>query len=142
MNPVVETRELTRRFGSITAVDRVSLQIPAGSVFALIGSNCAGKSTLIRMLTNLLEPSAGQASVLGGDRRTLTGDGSRRIGYVAEDQEQPDWMTVGQLLDYCRRIRRKKLSSQSTNGTGEIRAATVISGWGRDRCRGRGCGRG
>ena len=54
------------------------------------------------MLMNLLQPSAGQASVLGGDCRTLTGDGFRRIGYVAEDQEQPDWMTVGQLLDYCR----------------------------------------
>lgn len=102
MNPVIETRELTRRFGSITVVDRVSLQIPAGCIFALIGSNGAGKSTLIGMLMNLLEPSAGPATLLGGDCRALSGDGFRRIGYIAEDQEQPDWMTVGQLLDYCR----------------------------------------
>lgn len=102
MSYAIETRELTRRFGAATAVDRVSLQVPSGSVFALIGSNGAGKSTLIRMLMNIVEPSSGSGTVLGEDCRTLSGDGFRRIGYVSEDQEQPDWMTVRELLDYCR----------------------------------------
>ena len=102
MSNVIETHDLTRRFGAATAVDRVSLEVPSGSVFALIGSNGAGKSTLIRMLMNIVEPSLGSGTVLGQNCRTLSGDGFRRIGYVSEDQEQPEWMTVRELLDYCR----------------------------------------
>ena len=102
MSYVIETHDLTRQFGAATAVDRVSMRVPSGSVFALIGSNGAGKSTLIRMLMNIVEPSSGSGTVLGQNCRTLRGDGFRRIGYVSEDQEQPDWMTVRELLDYCR----------------------------------------
>ena len=101
MNHAIRVRDLTKRFGSMTAVDRCSLAVEAGSVYALIGSNGAGKSTLIRMLLNIVEPTSGEADVLGLNCRTLSGDGFRRIAYVAEDQEQPDWMTVRQLLDYC-----------------------------------------
>ena len=102
MNHAIRTRELTRRFGRMTAVDRVTLDVTPGSVFALIGSNGAGKSTLIRMLMNIVEPTSGEAEVLGLECRKLSGDGFRRIAYVAEDQGQPEWMTVAQLLDYCR----------------------------------------
>lgn len=98
----IEVRELTKRFRHITAVDGVSLDVEPGSVYALIGSNGAGKSTLIRMLLNVLPPTSGGARVLGMDCHTLAGDGFQRIAYVAEDQEQPEWMTVGELLAYCR----------------------------------------
>ena len=102
MNQAIQVHELTRRFGALTAVDRCTLEVETGSVYALIGSNGAGKSTLIRMLLNIIEPTAGGASVLGMNCRSLEGDAFRRIGYVAEDQEQPGWMTVGQLLSSCR----------------------------------------
>ncbi|MBY0503462.1 MAG: ABC transporter ATP-binding protein [Bryobacteraceae bacterium] len=102
MNSVIETRALTRRFGRKTAVDQVTLTVPTGSVFALMGANGAGKSTLIRLLMNILPPSEGEATVLRHPCRSLAGDAFREIAYVAEDQEQPDWMTVRQLLDFCR----------------------------------------
>lgn len=63
--PVVATRELTRRFGSITAVDRLTLELPAGGVIGLLGPNGSGKSTLIRMLLGLVRPTSGGAEVLG-----------------------------------------------------------------------------
>ncbi|MCU0265810.1 MAG: ATP-binding cassette domain-containing protein [Candidatus Nanopelagicales bacterium] len=62
---VVETSELTRRFGSITAVDGLTLDLPAGGVIGLVGPNGSGKSTLIRMLLGLIRPGAGSAHVLG-----------------------------------------------------------------------------
>ena len=61
MNPVIATQGLTKRFGGKTVVDRLDLAVPAGSVFALLGDNGAGKSTTIRMLTGLLPPDAGRA---------------------------------------------------------------------------------
>ena len=102
MTHAIRTQQLSKRFGKVTAVDRCTLQVPEGSVFALIGSNGAGKSTLIRMLLNISEPTSGEADVLGMNCRRIAGDGFRRIAYVAEDQEQPDWMTVGELLNYCK----------------------------------------
>ncbi len=102
MTHAIRAQELTKRFGKVTAVDRCTLEVPEGSVFALIGSNGAGKSTLIRMLLNISEPTSGEADVLGMNCRRIAGDGFRRIGYVAEDQEQLDWMTVGELLNYCK----------------------------------------
>ncbi|MER3389428.1 MAG: ABC transporter ATP-binding protein [Microcella sp.] len=61
----IATRDLTRRFGSQTAVDRVSLAVPRGSVFGFLGPNGSGKTTTIRMLLGLIEPTAGESSVLG-----------------------------------------------------------------------------
>ena len=65
--PAIETEHLTRRFGSFTAVDDVSLTIPAGAVYGVLGPNGAGKSTLLRMVTTLLAPTSGCARVLGHD---------------------------------------------------------------------------
>ena len=61
MNPVIATHGLTKRFGGKTVVDRLDLAVPAGSVYALLGDNGAGKSTTIRMLTGLLPSDAGRA---------------------------------------------------------------------------------
>lgn len=62
---VIATRDLTRRFGSITAVDNLSLELPAGGVIGLLGPNGSGKSTLIRLLLGLVRPTSGEAAVLG-----------------------------------------------------------------------------
>jgi ABC-2 type transport system ATP-binding protein len=71
-------------------------------VFALIGPNGAGKTTTIKLLMNLIRPSGGKATVLRTDSRRLGVRELQRIGYVSENQKLPDWMTPGELLDYCR----------------------------------------
>jgi len=80
----VETVELTRRFGNLTAVSNVSLAIHSGEIFGLIGPNGAGKSTLIKMLTTMLPPSSGQARVAGFDIIEQPGEVRKHIGYVPQ----------------------------------------------------------
>jgi ABC-2 type transport system ATP-binding protein len=99
---VIETHNLTRRYGQTEAVHDLTLSVPTGSVFALLGPNGAGKTTTIKVLMNLLAPSAGEARVLGVDSRKLGVKERVQIGYVSENQQLPLWMTVRQLLDYCR----------------------------------------
>ncbi len=82
--PALELDGLTRRFGNVTAVDRVSLRIAAGETFGLIGPNGAGKSTLMKMLTTLLPPSAGVAQVAGFDLAHRPQQVRARIGYVPQ----------------------------------------------------------
>jgi ABC-2 type transport system ATP-binding protein len=99
---IIETHDLTRRYGRTDAVQGLNLAVPTGSVFALLGPNGAGKSTTIKVLMNLLRPTSGSAQVLGVDSRKLGEREKAQIGYVSENQELPLWMTVRQLLDYCR----------------------------------------
>jgi ABC-2 type transport system ATP-binding protein len=80
----------------------IDVTIPEGAIYALVGANGAGKTTLIKLLMNILRPSSGQASVLGLDSHDVEGKAFTRIGYVSENQEQPEWMTVGAMLDYMR----------------------------------------
>ena len=102
MNAVIETRGLTRRFRKTVAVKDLSLEVPAGSIFALLGPNGAGKTTLIKMVMNMIRPSGGRAVILGTDSLRLGPLQLERIGYVSENQELPEWMTVQELIDYCR----------------------------------------
>ena len=81
---VVEARNLTRRFGSLTAVDHVSLSIAPGEVFALIGPNGAGKSTLMKMFTTMLPPPSGQAIIAGFDVAKAPQQVRGHIGYVPQ----------------------------------------------------------
>src|SRR5215467_8809248 len=67
--PIIHTNHLSRSFGPVTAVDDLSLEVPAGIVFGFLGPNGAGKTTTIHLLLGLLEPTTGQASVLGFDTR-------------------------------------------------------------------------
>jgi ABC-2 type transport system ATP-binding protein len=66
---MINARGLTRRFGTFTAVSQVTLQVPDGSVLALLGPNGAGKTTTVRMLSGLLAPSEGEATIAGYDVR-------------------------------------------------------------------------
>jgi ABC-2 type transport system ATP-binding protein len=102
MAHAIETVGLTRRFGRTDAVTGLNLQVPAGSIFALLGPNGAGKTTTLKLLMNLLRPTGGRAAVLGADSRHLGPRDFQRIGYVSENQQLPDWMTPGELFDYCR----------------------------------------
>ncbi|HKB09496.1 MAG TPA: ABC transporter ATP-binding protein [Vicinamibacterales bacterium] len=80
----IEAHDLTRRFGSFTAVDRISFDVRAGEVFGFLGANGAGKTTAIRMLTGLLAPSSGRASVAGHDVLTEAEAIKRDIGYMSQ----------------------------------------------------------
>jgi ABC-2 type transport system ATP-binding protein len=80
----IRTTALTRRFGDVLAVDRVDLVVPSHGTFGLLGSNGAGKSTMVKMLTTLLAPTAGAAEVDGFDITTHPAEIRRRIGYVPQ----------------------------------------------------------
>jgi len=84
MNAIIEIRELTKRFGDIIAVDRISLTVAEKEIFGLIGPNGAGKSTLVKMLTTLLPPSSGTARVAGYDIGPEPTRVRARIGYVPQ----------------------------------------------------------
>jgi ABC-2 type transport system ATP-binding protein len=102
MEEVIATHDLSRVFGRRPVVHRVTLSVPEGSVFALIGPNGAGKTTMIKTLVNILEPSSGEATVMGTPSTKLGPAQFQKIGYVSESQELPEWMTVTELLAYCK----------------------------------------
>jgi ABC-2 type transport system ATP-binding protein len=101
---VIETQHVAKRFGRFEAIEDLSLRVPEGSVFALIGPNGTGKTTTIRMLMNILRPDRGDITVLGTPSRRLVAKDFERIGYVSESQTLPDGLTLAQYLDYLRKL--------------------------------------
>jgi ABC-2 type transport system ATP-binding protein len=97
---VVEVRNLSRRFGARTALAEVSLEVPRGIVLGLVGENGAGKTTLIKHLLGLYKARAGSVRVFGLDPVADPPAVLRRIGYLSEERDLPDWMRVGELLRY------------------------------------------
>ena len=94
MTLAITARDLTRRFGSFTAVDAISVDVRAGEVFGFLGANGAGKTTAIKMLIGLLEPSAGTATVAGFDILTQSEEVRRNIGYMSQRFSLYDDLTV------------------------------------------------
>src|SRR5438270_10491938 len=100
MADAIVVRDLSRRFGAFVAVDRLSFEVREGEVFGFLGSNGAGKSTTIRMLCGLLEPTSGTA-VVGGVDVTRDPEGvKRRIGYMSQRFSLYEQLTVDQNIRF------------------------------------------
>jgi ABC-2 type transport system ATP-binding protein len=101
----VRTEELTRRYGTVTALDRLTLTVPPGVVFGLLGPNGAGKTTTIRILTGLARPTTGRAWVSGVAVAGPGGSGPRaRIGYLDQDPRFYGWMRGEELVGLMGRL--------------------------------------
>jgi ABC-2 type transport system ATP-binding protein len=102
--PIIRTEHLSRTFGDVKAVDDLSLVVPAGTVFGFLGPNGAGKTTTIHLLLGLLEPTKGQAWVLGFDTRTQADDIRSHSGALLEFSGLYERMTAEDNLDLYGRI--------------------------------------
>ena len=103
-NVAIEARGLTKQFGSILALDRLDLIVPAGSIFGLLGPNGAGKTTTIRILTGLARPTSGSASVAEVDVGLDQPELRRRLGYLDQDPRFYAWMKGRELLELVGRL--------------------------------------
>lgn len=99
-SPIVEIRGVHKWFGRTTALDNVDLQICPGRIIGLLGANGAGKSTLLRHIIGLYLPDEGRCVTFGCDAAKLGPDELARIGYVHQNGELLEWMTVGHLVRY------------------------------------------
>jgi ABC-2 type transport system ATP-binding protein len=102
VDALIHVNNLTCRYHRAEAVRGITFAVEPDTVFALLGPNGAGKTTTIRALMNIVRPSAGEARVLGVDSRRLGPRELETIGYVSENQQMPAWMTLAELLAYCR----------------------------------------
>ncbi len=100
----VEVEHLSRRFRRQVALEDVSLRIPVGSIFGLVGLNGAGKTTLLRHLVGAYQPQRGRVTVLGDDPVAHPEVVLKRVGYLTEVDSLPMWMRVGDLIDFTRAI--------------------------------------
>ncbi|MEJ7594083.1 MAG: ABC transporter ATP-binding protein [Planctomycetaceae bacterium] len=98
--PIVEVERLTRQFDSKIALNDLSLIVPRGGVFGLIGGNGAGKTTLIRHILGMLKAQSGSVRVFGLDPIDNPVGVLGRIGYLSEDRDLPNWMRVHELMRY------------------------------------------
>jgi ABC-2 type transport system ATP-binding protein len=99
---IIRVENLHKSFGHHEALRGLSLSVPEGSAYALIGANGAGKTTTIKVMMNIMRATRGRAMVLGVDSRRLAERELAQIGYVSENQEMPGRLTVREYLDYLR----------------------------------------
>ncbi|HJS08632.1 MAG TPA: ABC transporter ATP-binding protein [Pirellulales bacterium] len=97
---IVTVQNLMRRFGERDALSNVSLSVPRGIVFGLVGENGAGKTTLIKHLLGLFKAQEGSVRVFGWDPVRRPVEVLSRIGYLSENRDLPDWMRIDELLRY------------------------------------------
>lgn len=102
--PAIHAEGVTIRYGRVAAVDGATIEVAPGTVYALLGRNGAGKSSLVRCLVGVQKPASGSISILGDDvwkHRTRL---MNRVGIVAEEADAPPAMRVGEIAAFCRRL--------------------------------------
>jgi len=99
---MIEIRDLSKKYRNHKALQNLSLSVPEGSALVVVGANGAGKTTMIKILMNLIEATSGTAQILGANSRRLTPKELAQIGYVSEDQLLPAKLTVAECLNYLR----------------------------------------
>lgn len=140
MEDVITTRNLTKRFGAFLAVNKMSTNIKRGEIYGFLGPNGAGKTTAIRMLCGILEPTAGDATVLGYDLRRDTEKIKSNIGYMSQKFSLYDDLTVEENLVFYagvynvsgleRRARiREMIDMARLNGRERELAGHLSGGW-------------
>ena len=113
MTAVIEARDLTKTYGTVRALDGLSLGIPCGGVYGVLGPNGAGKSTLFRILLGLIRPSSGEATVLGGRIGDIAA--TRRMGAMIETPRYPPFMSARQVLEWLSIAHGLKADAARTN---------------------------
>ncbi len=103
---IIEARGLAKRYGDVTALDHLDLTVPEGTVLALLGPNGAGKTTAVSILTTLIEPDSGSASVAGADVVTAAGEVRKRIGLSGQYAAVDEHLTGLENLDLIGRLYR------------------------------------
>jgi len=140
MSIVIKAEGLTKKFGALTAVDNLDLEIEAGEIFGFLGPNGSGKSTVIRMLCGLLQPTAGRAQLDGLDIVKQTEEIKKRIGYMSQRFSLYEDLTVEENLDFYGAIyglsktdmaqrRRTVVDLAGLEGRMEQLAATLSGGY-------------
>ncbi len=137
---VIQTDKLTKRFGDFVAVDALSLSVSGGEIFGFLGANGAGKSTAIKMLTGLLAPTSGKATVAGFDLYTGAEGIKRNIGYMSQRFSLYDDLTVRENIRFFAGIygltnqaikekSRQLLESLKLVAVADARLASLPLGW-------------
>jgi ABC-2 type transport system ATP-binding protein len=146
MTDAIITDRLTKHYGNRRVVDSISLRVPKGSIYGLLGRNGAGKSTLIKMLMGMVRPDSGRAELLGEESATLTNATRARIAYLAEGHPLYGWMTVDdavrftrgfysrwnnilvdQILDHFQLPRRQKIRRLSRGQQAQVSLALAVA---------------
>src|SRR5690606_10763190 len=102
MGNAIVTDRLTKHYHGKRVVDSLSLHVPAGSVYGLLGRNGAGKSTAIKMVMGMVRPDSGSATMLGEDIGSMSNACRQRVAYLAEGHPLYGWMTIGQAVEFTR----------------------------------------
>jgi ABC-2 type transport system ATP-binding protein len=140
MDYAISIKNLTKQFGSFTAVDNISFDIPKGKIFGFLGPNGSGKSTTIRMICGVLRPTSGEGKVLGYDLVKESEEIKQSIGYMSQKFSLYEDLTVEEnlnfygniyMLDRDRLKQRKKELIKMANLEGKERslAGTLSGGW-------------
>jgi ABC-2 type transport system ATP-binding protein len=100
----IDVRDMTKRFGALTAVDRIGLQVSSGEIHGFLGPNGSGKTTFIRMLCGLLRPDGGSGTCLGFDVVKDSESIKRQVGYMTQRFSYWEDMTIGENLEFVARV--------------------------------------
>ena len=104
---------LVKTFGNHQAVDGLDLEVPQGSIFGFLGRNGAGKTTTIKILMNMLKPTAGTVEVLGQDPHIHEKELKERVGYISDNPVLYDWMKVEEVAWFAGSCIRAGISKKS-----------------------------